>query len=90
MLTWIAKAALWLDTWLQNTIGRPYNVLLSVGLVTEIVRGLSEFRFRLASPEAVTGSVLELLMAAALLLHQIGQLSHRLERRGEGRRRGRT
>lgn len=90
MLTFIAKAALWLDTWLQQTFGRPYNALLGAGLIFEIIRGAGELHDRivahLASPATLAGLSLQLLMAAALLIHQIGALSHRLEQRGEGRR----
>jgi len=40
MLTWIAASAHRLDGWLQERFGRPYNALLGVGLVVEIIRRL--------------------------------------------------
>jgi hypothetical protein len=39
MIVRICRWALWLDEWLQARLGRPYNFLLGVGLVTEIVDG---------------------------------------------------
>ena len=86
MLRMITRAAFWLDNWLQQTLGRPYNFVLGVGLVSEIVRGVIEFRGHVLSSEQMTGSVAQLVVASALLVHQIGALSHRVENRGEGRR----
>ena len=42
MIHSIALAAHRLDAWLQAHLGRPYNVLLGIGLTVEIIRRLVE------------------------------------------------
>jgi hypothetical protein len=77
----ITQAALWLDTWLQEHLGRPYNALLGIGLVTEIVRQSVGLTAKISSVHAIAGQVLPILLEFALLVHQIGALSHRFENR---------
>jgi hypothetical protein len=89
MLATIAKGALRLDQWLEANLGRPYNALLGIGLVTEIVRQSFELSAKLHSTDDVVRLAFPLLLETALLIHQVGALSHRFENRGEGRRRGR-
>jgi hypothetical protein len=86
MIALIARLAYRLDQWLEQTLGRPYNVILGVGLVTEIVRRAVELPERLADRPRLIGEGLTMLMELALLIHQIGALSHHIERRGSGRR----
>ena len=81
MLTWIAASAHRLDGWLQERFGRPYNALLGVGLVVEIIRRLQEAPRAFSSAGGGAGAIFALVVAAALLLHQVGALSPRLERR---------
>jgi len=82
MLKSIARAALWLDTWLQSRLGRPYNALLSVGLIIEVFRHIAELpkRFHLTGHLFAEGFAI--LFELALLVHQVGALSHRFEARG--------
>ena len=82
MLRW----ARWLDEWLQTKLGRPYNVVLGIGLVSEIVDRISHLTVRL-QPDKIVRDALVLAVEFALLLHQIGALSHHMERR-RGRRTG--
>ncbi len=80
----LMQVSLWArraDDWLQDKLGRPYNVLLGVGLVTEIVRGLSEVPHRLSHWRGFVALFLSLAMQIALLIHQVGALSHHMERR---------
>jgi hypothetical protein len=86
MLMGIARGAYRLDAWLQARLGRPYNALLGVGLVIEIVRGLSEIPERFGQTHRLVGHVLTMALEAALLLHQVGALSHHFERRKDGGR----
>jgi hypothetical protein len=81
MIGWLADRAYGLDLWLQTRLGRPYSALLSVGLIIEIVRGILAFPEHLAARATLIGRALVLLMEAALLLHQVGNLSHHLPRR---------
>ena len=88
MILTICRWARWLDEWLQSHLGRPYNVLLSIGLVSEIVSQISRIGPRIHSAPTLVGSILILIVEFALLLHQIGALSHRIERRRERQGRG--
>jgi hypothetical protein len=85
MILRISRWALWLDEWLQERLGRPYNALLGVGLVFEIIEQAGHIRERLHSAPNLLRSLLILAVSLALLLHQIGALSHHIERRGRGR-----
>jgi hypothetical protein len=75
-----------LDALLQARIGRPYYALLGVGLVAEFVKHLREFGDLGESATGIVGTALALLMFAALLLHQLGELREHAERRGESGR----
>lgn len=72
----VTDAALRLDTWLQARLGRPYNALLGVGLIIEIVRRIGEIPGQLASTHRLIGQIFVLALEAALLIHQVGALSH--------------
>jgi hypothetical protein len=81
MILRICRYALWLDEWLQARLGRPYNFMLGFGLVTEIVGQLSRLGQRLDSAPTLIRSVLIVAVELALLLHQVGALSHHIDRR---------
>lgn len=85
MIGAIARGAYWLDTWLQEHVGRPYNALLGIGLVIEIIRGATELSERIRTTQSLAIPIFQIALGAALLIHQLGALSHRLEARGEGR-----
>jgi hypothetical protein len=86
MLHKITHAFHQLDEWLQDRLGRPYNALLGIGLAIEIGRRISEAPKALASVHGLVGTLLVLFMEMALLIHQIGALSHHIERRKRGRK----
>ena len=81
MLKHIARAALRLDEWLQSRLGRPYNAILGVGLVAEIVRDTFKLIRKIGMAGYQFGEVFTILLAAGLLIHQVGALSHRFEKR---------
>jgi len=81
MIHAITHAALRLDQWLQSRLGRPYNAILSIGLVIEVIHRLSEFPTKVASMPHLAGAALTLVMELALLVHQVGALSHRIDAR---------
>jgi len=81
MIGTITHAALRLDQWLQKRLGRPYNVLLGVGLIIEIVRRLAEIPDHVASIHRLASGALVVAMEMALLIHQVGALSHHVEHR---------
>ena len=86
MIRLITRVAFTIDQWLERTLGRPYNVILGVGLIVEIVRRLIDLPARLGSMPHVVGEAAVLLVATLLLIHQVGALSHHVER--AGRRKG--
>ena len=88
MIGTITRAAHRLDLWLQLKLGRPYNLVLAVGLVIEIVRGLSQLPHELAERTRILGIIVVAVMEVALLIHQVGALSHHFGARREGRGRG--
>ena len=85
MILQICRWALWLDEWLQTRLGRPYNVILGIGLVSEIVDQIVRLGPRLQSAPTVLRTLLVLTVEFALLIHQLGALSHHVDRRRRGR-----
>ena len=89
MLHSIASAAHRLDAWLQARLGRPYNALLGVGLTIEIIRRFAELPHHAALAPRLLGVIVLILMNLALLIHQVGELSHhtgRIKARRDARR----
>ena len=80
MLHAIALAANRLDAWLQARLGRPYNALLGIGLTIEIVRRLIELPHHVTLAPRLAGVIILIVMNLALLVHQVGALSHHTER----------
>ncbi len=81
MIAAILKAASGLDAWLGRQLGRPYHALLGIGLVMEIVQRVRELG-EMTSWNALR-SWLAILLFAALLTHQLGELHEHAERRRE-------
>jgi len=90
MIHAVTHAALRLDLWLQKRLGRPYNTLLAVGLTIEVVRRLLELPAHISHAPRLAWTVALIAMNLALLIHQVGELSHHLRRRSrrdaDGRR----
>jgi len=82
MIRTIVDGARRLDEFLQEKLGRPYNILLSIGLVTELVRSVREFPAHALEANRAAGGLVMIVIELALLLHQLGALSHRFHRRG--------
>ena len=72
-----------LDKWLHAKIGRPYGIVMTVGLILEIVHRLSETPKRMGEAKGLIALVLLVLLNAALLINQLGELSERVTPRGE-------
>jgi hypothetical protein len=85
MLKFITSSALRLDEYLQEKLGRPYNVMLAVLLMGEIVRRAAEFPHKLTSKINILGIILSIIVEMALLIHQIGALDHHIARRSRSR-----
>jgi hypothetical protein len=77
----ILGAASRLDAALGQRFGRPYHALLGAGLVIEIGGHIHEL---IDVPDAAAGlvrGVLAIVLYAALLIHQLGELYERTWRR---------
>ena len=74
-----ARAAARLDARLQARLGRPYNLILAVGLMIEIAHRVRESIEKAGSARSLAGEIALLLLEAALLIHQLGELSHHFE-----------
>jgi hypothetical protein len=81
MIGSILKAASRLDVWLGRQFGRPYHALLAIGLVLEIVQRVREIGDIERWDAGIVRSSLALLLFAALLVHQLGELNEHVERR---------
>jgi hypothetical protein len=66
------------DGWLHARLGRPYGVVLTVGLMIEIGHRLAEAPRKAGEAHRLLGLGLLILLDAALLLHQLGELGERL------------
>ena len=69
-----------LDEWLKERLGRPYHAILGIGLVIEIVRHLRE-AVEIGSETGIIKAALAVILFAALLTHQLAELSEHAERR---------
>jgi hypothetical protein len=85
MIIEIFHGARWLDSVIARKVGPAYNVVLGIGLVIEIVRGLRDFDLPSGGP---IRAIFAVSLFGFLLLHQIAELSEHLDRRRK--RAGRT
>ncbi|MGH7025548.1 MAG: hypothetical protein ACREEB_18430 [Caulobacteraceae bacterium] len=81
MIMQLSRWAWRFDEFLQNRLGRPYNVLLVIGLVAEIVGRARHIPQLVASVPNELRLVLLIIVELALLIHQAGYISHHFERR---------
>jgi hypothetical protein len=79
----ITNRARWLDTWLEENLGRPYNSLLTIGLVLDMISRIDAIPGKLRSGHDLIGTALTFTMEGALLIHQLGEFSERRERQIE-------
>jgi hypothetical protein len=86
MMQELFNASYRLDGWLSAKFGRPYRALLSVGLAIEIVQHIREFPHVIDSSRGVVLKILALLLFAALLLHQLGEMRKRVPAHRDHRR----
>jgi hypothetical protein len=82
MIGGILRQAHRLDAWLRSHLGRPYHVILGLGLAIEIARHLRELGEVASSPSGIVRVVLVLVFYSVLLVHQLGELqAHATARR---------
>jgi hypothetical protein len=63
-----------LDSWFAGKLGRSYRALLGIGIAIEIVQHIREFPHVMHSGRGIVLQSLALLLFAALLLHQLGEM----------------
>jgi len=73
----ITDWARWLDQWLETNLGRPYNAVLTVGLVLEMINKLQTLPATITHGKGLIGILFSLVVEAALLINQLGEFSHR-------------
>ncbi len=81
MILEILRIAKRVDKKLEATLGRPYRVVLSVGLIMEIadqVHGLAHASF---DRGVWAQTLIWILFTLLLLVNQLGELSSRMENR---------
>jgi hypothetical protein len=83
MFRQITNGARWLDTWLEENLGRPYNSLLTIGLMLDMISRLQGIPAKLRVGHDLVGTALTFALECALLIHQLGEFSERRERRLE-------
>jgi hypothetical protein len=76
MLKEISRGCWRLDEWLQERFGRPYVIVLGVGLITDIAHRATELYGRAASSHGVVGLSFGIVVEVGLLIHQVGELHH--------------
>ena len=81
MIMQLSRWAWRFDEFLQNRLGRPYNLLLVIGLVAEIVGRVRHIPELVASVPNELRLVFVIVVELALLIHQVGYISHHFERR---------
>jgi hypothetical protein len=74
MIDGILRLAHRLDAWLRSHLGRPYHVILGLGLAIEIVRHLRELSEVGDSASGIVRVVVVLIFYSVLLVHQLGEL----------------
>ncbi|MGB6975306.1 MAG: hypothetical protein WBD67_11540 [Terracidiphilus sp.] len=81
MVLEILRAARRLDHTLEKAVGRPYRIIITVGLITEIsiqVREMLHAHFIRAD---FIQTAIWILLALLLVINQLGELSSRLDER---------
>jgi hypothetical protein len=81
MFTRLTDRSRRLDEWLETNLGRPYNAVLTVGLMLELSQKLQTLPGTLTHAGGLAGLLFALAVQSALLIHQLGEFSHRREKR---------
>ncbi|HUB11076.1 MAG TPA: hypothetical protein VMB34_03890 [Acetobacteraceae bacterium] len=77
MIEQIFRGIKWLDAELRRRIGLTYNVVITIGLIIEIVRRMAEIGERY---DTAARPLLALVLFALLLLNQLAELGEHFER----------
>lgn len=83
MILEILRSARWLDRQLESKLGRPYRVVLSVALITEIVDEMRSLTHASFSESNLIQTLIWIAVGVLLLINQLGELANRMERRSK-------
>lgn len=81
MLGIVLRWASWLDAWLKDRVGWPYNTLLTVALGLGISTTVKTISTAIFSPKAFASLGLALAFQVVLLINQLAQLQQSREER---------
>ncbi|HUN41644.1 MAG TPA: hypothetical protein VMU81_15265 [Acetobacteraceae bacterium] len=84
MIIQVLHAARRLDETIKGKLGRPYNAILSLGLMLEIARLFHELLSRPQESVGIVRLVVSMTFYALLLIHQLGELSEHADSRRRG------
>ncbi len=90
MISKLVHGAHWLDAWLKANVGRPYIIILSIGLVIAMVDGVSQLSHTLSEGgEILSGHLLTfsvtLVFQVALLINLLAQWREHRSTRAAGK-----
>jgi hypothetical protein len=83
MIRTILNGAYELDAWLGRSVGRPYHVILGIGLVVELVRRLRDIGEVGASATGLVRVAISVVFFAALFINQLAEFHGHMQRRDE-------
>jgi hypothetical protein len=84
MLTSVSTLAWTIDQWLKEHLGRPYTIILTVGLVAAISANIQGIEAKIEHGGGFIGVALNVVVDAILLVNQLAQLhEYRQERRAK-------
>lgn len=81
MIIEILRGARWLDRKLEDTIGRPYRVLISAALIAEIAAQVRSLTLASFSRAHFVQTLVWIVIGALVVINQMGELSNRMEHR---------
>ena len=81
MILEILRLARRLDKKLEETLGKPYRVILSVGLVAAIVDQVHALMHVSFTKTGYVQTSIGILLGLLLLINQMGELANRMEQR---------
>ena len=80
MIRFLIGAVSRIDDWLHR-LGRPYRVMLSIGLIADIGHRIFDASKHVQERQHVVGMILAVVMELALLIHQLAEMHERLGHR---------
>jgi hypothetical protein len=77
------------DEAIRTAVGRPYHVVIGIGLTLEIIDRIRQLHEATATAGSLIRTAVTIAFCLVLLLHQLGELSERIDNRNGAGRLGR-